>query len=881
MLRRFLNLFRPNILEADIREEIEFHRAQSNGSFGNATLIADRMRDASTIAWLETCLQDLRYGLRQLLKSPGLLAVAVLSLALGIGANTAIFTIINAVMLQHLPVRDPLGLVLFSDAVSEGTSSGDLIGDALSYPFYRDLRSHTDAFQDLCAFRAGEDIVMLHVAGEPDTQVGYASVHLVSGNYFDVLGVKAAAGRLLRDSDDTPTSTPVGVISYAFWQTRFHLTPAILGQTVVLNGTAFTVVGVADALFFGERIRASPDFWVPLSFQPQIMIREQPLLHSLNHYWLNCMGRLKPGMTLNSAQAAVSSRLHSFYLAQAGALPTTETRHKIERVQIKLNPGGGGISGIRYRYSKPLEVLMAVVALVLLIACANIATLLLARASTRRHEFLCRLALGAGRTRLLRQVLSESVLLGLLGGLAGALFAWWSVKTLAFVLHFDAAIMKVRPDTAVLSFTLVLSIVTGILFGIIPAWKFSRLDPRPGNAAAVTWRARRFGSTQALICAQIALSLSLLVAAGLLTHSLVALETQNIGFTRDRILLVRTDANLAGYQSSQYEALYRDITERMNQLPGVQIATLARFSPVSGYNSSGNFSIEDHRPPGGKDLRVWDLPVGPHFFSTLKIPLLLGRVIDLRDTEVSAPVAVINQRFVDEYLTGLNPIGLHMGHGDPFKAPGSEIVGVVADSKFFDLREKSEPMVFYPISQKPVNSFELILRTAADPNSVAAEVRGALKRINSRLPTLEQHRLDDQIEGSLEQQELITTLCSIFGLLGLLLAAVGIYGTLAYSVAGRTAEIGIRMAVGAQRAHVISLILRDLTLVLLVGLCLGLPFALGATRWLQSFLFGVKPLDPIALAGSLLLIGVIALLAGFLPAQRAAKIDPMRALRHE
>ncbi|MBV8898459.1 MAG: ABC transporter permease, partial [Acidobacteriaceae bacterium] len=532
MLRRFLNLFRPNIVDAEIREEIEFHRAQSSGSFGNATLIADRMRDASTIVWLETCFQDLRYGLRQLLKSPGLLVVAVLSLALGIGANTAIFTLFNAVMLQRLPVRDPRGLVLFSDTVSEGTSSGDLIGGAVSYPFYQDLRSHNGAFQDLCAFGEGEDNVMLHVTGEPDTQAGYASAHLVSGNYFDVLGVKAAAGRLLRDSDDTPESAPVGVISYAFWQSRFHLTPAIVGQTVVLNGTAFTVVGVADASFFGERVRASPAFWIPLSFQPRIMIREQPLLHSLNHYWLNCIGRLKPGMTLNSAQAAVNSQLRSFYLAQAGAHPTAETREKIERVQIELKPGGGGISGIRYLYSKPLRVLMAVVALVLLIACANIATLLLARASTRRHEFLCRLALGAGRTRLLRQVLSESVLLGVLGGLAGTLFAWWSVKTLVLVLHFNAAILKVRPDTAVLSFTLVLSIATGIFFGIIPAWKFSRLDPRPGNTGAIAWRARRFGSTQALICAQIALSLSLLLAAGLLTRSLVALEGQNIGFTR-------------------------------------------------------------------------------------------------------------------------------------------------------------------------------------------------------------------------------------------------------------------------------------------------------------------------------------------------------------
>ena len=639
-------------------------------------------------------------------------------------------------------------------------------------------------------------------------------------------------------------------------------------------------MGVADASFFGERIRTSPDVWLPISFQPQVMIREQSLLNGLNTYWLNCMGRLKPGVTLESAQAAVNAQLHSFYIAQAGGHPTADTRYRIERAQIKLKPGGGGISGLRYRYSKPLWVLMAVVSLVLLIACANTATLLLERASTRRQEFLCRLALGAARMRLLRQVLSESILLAIIGGLAGMLFAWWSVKMLVLLLHF-APVIKVKPNTAVLTFTFVLSIATGILFGIFPAWKLSRLDPRPSNAVPVSWRVRRFGSTQALITAQVALSLCLLVGAGLLAHSLVALERQNIGFTRDRILLMRTDADLAGYQPSQYAALYREVTERLNLLPGVQAATVARFSPVSGYSSSGNFSIQGYRPPAGKDLRVWDLPVGPEFFNTLKIPLLLGRTIDRRDTASSAPVAIVNQTFVEKYLQGTNPLGRHIAHGDPFKAPGSEIIGLVADSKFFDLRERAKPMVFYPISQKPAQSFELILRTEADPNSVAAQVRSTLKQINSRLPNLEQHRLNDQIEGSLEQQRLIATLCSIFGLLALLLASIGIYGTLAYSVAGRTAEIGIRIAIGAQRAQVISLVLGDLMAVLLIGLIIGLPFAWGATRWLESFLFDVKPLDPLSLVGSIVLIGGIAVLAGYLPARRAARIDPMLALRHQ
>jgi predicted permease len=654
----------------------------------------------------------------------------------------------------------------------------------------------------------------------------------------------------------------------------------ILDKTIVLNGTSFTVVGVAQQSFFGERVRRSPDFWVPLAFQPQVMIRERPLLEALDSYWLNCMGRPKPGVTRQAAQVAMTARLHSFYLARTGTHPSADARRRIERVQLRLRSGGGGISWLRSNYSKPLLVLMAVVAAVLLIACANVATLLLARASARHQEFLCRLALGASRTRLLRQVLTESTLLALIGGFTGVIFAWWSAKSLVLLVHLDPMI-KVKLDASVLMFTLIVSVATGILFGIIPAWKFSRMDPRPGHSGPLKWRAHRFGSLQSLITAQIALSLPLLVAAGLLAHSLVALETQNLGFNSDQVLLARADADLAGYQPPQYPGLYRDLTERMSQLPGIQSATLARFSPFSGYNSSGNFSIQGYHWAAGKDLHVWDLSVGPRFFETLKIPLLLGRAINDRDTATSNSVAVVNQTFVDDYLKGMNPLGQRIAHGAPFKAPGSEIVGVVADSKFYDLREKAEPMVFYPINQKPSNGFEVIVRTAADPDGAAAELRSALKQTNGRLPVLEQHRLVDQIENSLEEQKMIATLTSIFGLLGLLLASIGIYGTLSYSVNGRTKEIGVRMAIGAQRAQVMSLVLQDLVPVMFVGLLLGLLLAFVGTRSLESFLFGVKPVDPLALVVSVMLIGFVAILAAYLPATRAAKVDPMLALRNE
>ncbi len=884
MLRKFLNLFRPDRLEADLRAELEFHRSQTAGSLGNLTLVQDRMRDASTIAWLETMLQDIRYGLRQLAKAPVFVAVAVLSLALGIGANTAIFTLINAVMLQSLPVRDPGHLVLFYDGIATGVySGGSPQSDEFSYPFWQSLGTRNDSFESLSAFYQSNESAILHVAGSRDVGPGeQAKVHLVSGNYFDVLGVHAAAGRVLTPSDDSLSAPRVAILSYPFWRDRFRLDPAILGHAVVLNGTAFAIVGVADRKFFGERVQTAPDFWLPLSSEPQILKGEsKPLLNAPDVYWLNFIGRLNPGVTLTRAQSAVNLRFHQFYLGRAGTRVSPGIRRKIEGTRIQLKPGGAGISGIRYLYSKPLDILMAVVAIVLLIACANIATLLLARALARRQEFMARLALGASRARLLRQMLTESILLSVLGGFAGAGFAWWGVKLLVLILHVSP-VVRVKPDLTVLSFTLALSVLTGILFGIFPALKLSRLEPRPGHVPRSTAISKwRFGADHALIALQVALSLILLLGAGLLAHSLLALERQNIGFRRDNVLVIRTDTSLAGYRQSELFPLYREIGDRLLQLPGVILASIARFTPESGYSSSGNFSMQGYTATPAAKTSVYDVPVGPHFFETLGIPLLLGRTIDPRDTPASPAVAVVNQSFVNLYLPHQNPLGQHIMLGYPFSAPGAEIVGVVADSKYYDLREQAEPMVFFSLWQKPVAGIEIVLRTAAAPSGVVAEARQALKQASSKLPILRITTLNAQIEGSLDQQKMITALCGIFGLLALVLALIGIYGTLAYSVAGRIAEIGIRMAIGAQRRNVVWMVLRDSFILIALGILAGLPLAIGATRWLKSFLFGVREIDPLAIAAAVLLILALALLAGYLPARRAARIDPMRALRHE
>ncbi len=838
------------------------------------------------VSWFEITWQDLRYGVRQLGKTPVVVTVAALSLALGIGANTAIFTLIQAVMLRQLPVQDPGSLVLFNDDISTGVYSGaDFSNVEFSYPSFEYLRAHQNPFVNLCAFRQGSDRVAMHVAGtfESGSQE-HVSAHLVSGNYFDTLGVRAALGRLLKGSDDTPAAMHVAIISYPFWRTRFQLDRAVLGRQVVLNNVPFIIAGVAENGFFGERIESAPDFWLPLSTEPQVLTNSgTSWLKTLDVYWLNLMGRLKKGVDLQTAQASVNHSLRQFYSENAGLHLSPATRHKIENIRVELKPGGGGISDLRYLYGKPLHVLMAVVVLVLLIACANVATLLLSRASTRRQEFLARLAVGASRTRLLRQVLTESTLLSGLGGVLGVAFAWWCVRLLAALLHLYPRV-KVEPNPAVLVFTIVVSLISGVLFGIAPAVKFSRMYPRPGDAGRIaTVGHLRFRGQHALIMLQVALSLILLFAATLLVHSLVALERQATGFWRENILLIKTDAGLGDDQLQIKKLLpvYRELGQSLNQMPGVISASLTRFSPESGNTSSYRFALEGYTPGPGQKMDLSDLPVGPKFFETLGIGLLAGRTIDSRDTPTSPPVVVVNDSFVRWYSSNRNPIGQRISLGSTFKEPGFEIVGVIADSRYHDLRGEVQPMGFFSIAQRPVTDFELVVRTAGAPEGVVTEIRRVLQQSSVRLPVLQLTSLDRQVERSLQQQKMITTLCSVFGVLALLIASIGIYGTLAQSIAGRVTEIGIRMALGAQRRNVVWLVLRDCAFLIAAGIVVGLPLAFGASRWIKSFIFGVPTVDPVAISAAVLSIIALASFAAYVPARRAAGVDPMSALRHE
>ncbi len=901
--RRLSSSFRKRRLEDQLDDELKFHidmrteefmaagmtpeeaRYRAGRLFGNALLVKERTRDMHTIAWLETLGQDLRYAGRMLRKTPVFSAVVLGTLALGIGANTAIFTLVDAIMLQNLPVQDPSRLVLFNDDISSGVYSGNgFPGDIFSYASWEYFRDHNESFQDLSAFRQGTDNLVVHVAGWPDSgPKEQAEGHLVSGNYFNVLGVRAEIGRMLTAQDDAPDAPNVAVMSYTFWRRRFNLDPGVIGKTVDLNGTMFTIVGVTPGEFFGERVTSPPDFWLPLSRQPQVLQRESWLAQR-DVYWLNLIGRLKPSVTRERAQATVNTQVQQFYTSQAGTNVTPEKLRQIHQAHIELKPGARGISWMRVNYSEPLHLLMAVVALVLLIACANVATLLLARASARTRELFARLALGASRARLVRQLLTESLLFALLGGAVGIALAWGGVKAEASV-ALTTSVVDVNPHLFVLCATLGISVLTGIGFGLVPALRSSRMAGMTGSfGRSSPFGLSKFNPAHTLVIVQVALSSVVLVAASLLTHSLLNLENQKLGFNRNNLLLVRTAPRLAGYQPAGLLPLYQQLQERLNELPGVRSAAIAHYSPISGTSSISDCSIEGHVPSPHKS--VYSVEVGPRFFETLGTPILLGKPIGPRDTPASTMVAVVNETFVHEFFPNQSPIGRHFSLGAVFQPPGAEIIGVAADSKYYKLSEKPEPMAYFSAWQSGAGGTEayvgeLLIRTSHDALGAAAEVRQAIHQIDSRLPILRVTTLREQVDDSLRQERLIASLCSFFGLLALLLASIGLYGTIAYSVVRRTNEIGIRMALGAQRSQVFRMVLREAALLMLMGLAFGLPLAMGATRWIKSFLFGTSPLDLAGIGAAILVLVMVSTLAGFLPARRAMQVDPMAALRYE
>jgi predicted permease len=839
---------------------------------------------------MESLWKDISFGLRMLIRRPAFTAIAVLTLALGIGANTAIFTLFDSVLLESLPVREPARLVLFSPDVGEGTSDGSLPNAAwnlFTNESYEFLKKQPLPFESLTAFRSGEDPVTVHFSGESDSgPLQRANVHLVSGNYFEVLGVSAAMGRNLRPDDDKPNANPVTVVSNGYWKQHLHSDPNVIGKLAILNGTAFKIIGLAPPEFFGERVRRPPDYWLPLNFQPQIEQRAS-FLDRTDTYWLSLMARLRPGVTREQAQEAGTIALQQLLTSKAGSQATPESKASLAKNKIRLFDGAAGISGLRFVYSEPLHILLVVVALVLLIACANVGNLLLARAVARSTEVTLRLALGASRGRLIRQLLTESVMLAVIGAAFGILLAHWAVQVLVKFLA-GTSPLHTSLNLPILAFTVGITLVAGIIFGIAPALQAGRTDLVTAlkmGSSRVAGGGRKFGTTQGLVVGQIAMSLVLLVGATLFARSLLNLENQPLGFNQENVVLARINPRLAGYKPAEVGALYRKIYDRLHALPGVQAATIASYSPLGRSNSTSTLSVQGYEAKQNENTGAQTVFVGPDYPHALGMQLLLGREITLQDTVGAAKVAMVNEAFVRHFFPNQDPIGHRFGFGDEKSSGDYEIIGVLKDAHFAGADEKKvQETVFPPLlqeqSQAALNA-EVEVRTVGDPAAATAAIRASISQEDSRLPITGVQSLHEQVAGTFKQQQLAARLVSFFGGLALLLACVGLYGVVSQGIARRTNEIGVRMALGAQRGNILWMVLRDTLLLLLFGLAIGIPAAFGASHFISSQLYGVRSTDILSFSLGIVVLAAVSIVAGYLPARRASKVDPIVALRYE
>lgn len=839
-------------------------------------------------------IQDLRYAVRRLWKNPGFTFMAVLSLGLGIGANTAIFTLINGLLLRSLPVREPQQLVAFGK--DDGGGQVDGIGPGplglFTYEFYKQIAKPQELFQGICSYSSFPTMVSVKTDPGGNGLAGQANSHLVSGNFFSVLGAEPVLGRPIAPADaDTPGRNAVAVISYRYWQQVLSGDPSVVGRSIAINGTPFTVIGVMPSKFFGVELNEdSPDMWLPLTMQQEVMLQPS-LLDPRSLFWLHMMGRLNPGTNVKQAQAWVGSQLQQYMADREGPQISESRKQEIQKIYVELVPGSRGISYLRDQYSTSLSILMGAVVLVLLIACANLANFLLAKATSREREISTRLALGASRGRIVGQILTEAVLLSLSGGVLGLLFAFWSNRVLIDFIVGGAAhtALNASPDVSVLIFAFLVALMTGILFGIVPALRVSRISVTPAlNANARTAGAAggRSGRLlpKVLVSAQVALSLTLLAGAGLLVRTLRNLQNQDFGFNRHNVLLVNFNPKFAGYKPAQLNGLYERILGRLDGLPGVRSATLSGGPPMSGGKWNSPIFIQGYTAQPNENLGTLLSRVGPRYFETVGVPVLRGRAIGAEDSATSPKVVVVNQALADHFFPRGDAIGHRFTVADPSVKGEWEIVGVVRNTKYSRPREEQERMAYLPVMQLTDDdnyAYWLQVQTTQDPALVAGDVRRVLAGIDSNLPILEVRTITEQLDRGMDNEQLISQLSSFFSLLALLLACIGLYGVMNYDVSRRTNEIGLRMALGAQTGAVAWLVLRESLLLLGIGVGAGVPAALAATRLLQSQLFGLAPHDPGTFATAVLVVCVVTLLAAYFPARRAAKVDPMVALRYE
>jgi predicted permease len=842
---------------------------------------------------LNTLVQDIRYALRQLRLAPAFTATAILTLALGIGANTAVFTLIHEVMLKSLPVADPGGLTLLGDRVEccvEGGFQEDWV--LFPYPLYQYFLEQTPEFAQLAAAQTNRPGLSVRTEGAPAAE--RMAGELVSGNYFSTMGVGAAAGRLITPSDDQPNAPIVAVMSYRAWQEKYGHNPAIIGRGITVNGIPATLVGIAAPGFYGERRDSyPPDLWMPLAMEPALH-RENAMLRATRTSWLYLIGRLRPGTSLPQASAHVTAELQQ-YLSLPGHLQPEEKVADIKKQVVRLTSGSSGVNTLQEQYKQGLYILLAAAAVILLIACANVANLLLARGAVTRLRTSLQLAVGAPRGRIIRSGITESVVLAVLGGLAGLALAYLGSRAMVLLAFRGARVVPVSaaPSWPVLGFTFLASFLTGIIFGVAPAWMASRSDPADALRGATRATKDRTALPQkSLVVLQAALSLVLLTVAGLLTQSLRNLQNQAYGFERRGRILFFINPSSAGYTQERLLGLYQQIEDHFSRMPGVIHESLSLYTAQQGNNWGEGIHILGRG--GDAQNSSWDR-VSAHYFESIGTPITRGRGFTDRDTASSQHVAVINETFAEKLFPNADPIGQHFGKGDASHAGDYEIVGVAKAAKYQNAARPPYPMFFVPMVQTVHYADEgdervelasmymgtVELHIAGNPNSYQEAIRRTLAGVDPNLTAINITTFDEQIEQRTTDRTMMSRLTGVFGLVALLLASIGLYGLTAYQVARRTSEIGIRMALGANRLNILRLVLSGAFLQVAIGLVLGIPLVFAGGKLVASQLFGVRSFEPLTLTIAIFVLALCAFLASMLPARRAAIIDPMRALRTE
>lgn len=885
-INRFTNFFRTRKLGHEIDEEIRFHlesRVKDNiqagmppseasqdaeRRFGSRLRAEEGVREANLLVWLETVRQDIRYAFRTLRRNTGFTAVAIGSLALGIGANAAIFSLIDALLLRSLPVRDPQELVQLQ-MMMPGASTPS----SFSYPLVRALSEQSEIFSGVCGFSNAVFDTGRRETPEPVTGTW------LTGACHEMFGLVPVAGRLLTREDDRPGAPPVVVLSDTYWESKFGRNPSVIGGQLAISGVAATVVGVSPRSFTGATIGEVSHFAVSIGSMARVLPDRSSFLEA-SARWLQVLARPHQGISREQITVRLAVRWPNLVSA---AIPDSMAASRRRQMESTINviPGGTGWSSLRSRFNQPLVVLMAVVALILLIACANIANLLLARATARRREIAVRLAIGAGRTRLIRQLLTESILLSLFGALLAVALASFGSQFLVAMLSSgqeSMIVLDLNPNWRVLGFIASIAFGTALAFGIVPALEATAVGTAhtiAGTSARIAGSRSRLGAM--LVTAQVALSLLLVIGAGLFLRTLQNLRSLDPGFRRDGVLLMEVNGRKLGYRGPQLTAFYHEVLQEIEAIPGVASASFSFTTPVGKGQVSQRIAVSGQSVPNEETLVNL---IAPRFFQTLHTPLIGGREFTVGDTATAPGVAIVNQAFVRRYLQGVQPLGRHLSIVGQANAD-MQIVGVVQDAVYESLRESPPPTVYAPFSQRGGNLRAVFeMDTRGSLAQLAASVRTKIQPKSPGSP-IQIGTFTRQIESSLVQERLMAALAGCFGVLALLLAAIGLYGLLAYSVARRTSEMGVRMALGAKRSQVLWMIARDAIKLLLGGLAVGLPAAPAASRLVSSMLFGLTPSDPATMLAATALLMFAGLLAALLPAYRASRVDPLVALRYE